>query len=230
MRWWPFGQAKQQNLELSDNSVLSVLEELDPQRRYTPDMARLEMSEYHFLFAYGEMQKLHHQQELIALDERTGWEAFTQVNYHILMNDMGIMSHPLLFNDLKPDTIRHIHALPVKGEIIKLSPRRFLELDNYYHNTVRFVRLPVMLVVPFSHLMFNDRRQAENLFGPHLQTANVSKRGVYRVWAQAYFAVRNYWYDLLTDYNNPPVETFENPHGLIKKYYRFTIDQYNPPF
>ena len=223
--WWPF---KRKVAEPSRFDLPVAIGELDAERRYTPDMARLEMLEYHFLFVCGEMQKYHHQQEEIALDERTGWEAFTQVNFHLLMSDLGRMSHPLLFHDLNP--MPRIEALPVKGEIVRLSPRRFLALDKYYHNTVRFQRLPVMLVVPFSKLLFNDRRQADILFGPHLQSADVKKRGVYRVWAHTYFAPKSYWFDLLTDYNNPPVKAFENPDGLIKKYYRFTVDQYDPPF
>lgn len=250
---WPFNRKRK--LELSVNPVLSVLEELEPHRRYTPDLARLEMLQHHFLFVPGEMQQRHHQQEMLSLEERTGWEAFTQLNFHFLMHDLGVMSHPLLFHDLKP--IKPLAALPIKGEIVRISSRRFLDLDNYYHNTVRFVRLPVMLVVPFTKLLFNDRRMANNLFpikqpvfedSPYLvglakdkhenrkktlsprQTADVNKNGVYRVWAFTYFAPSNYWYELLSDYNNPPVKSFDNPDGLIKKYYRFTIDQYDPPF
>lgn len=246
---WPFRKQKKEFLIERPMAVPSVLEDLDGQRRYTPDLARLEMIEHHHLFVIGEMQAGHHQSDMIADDERTGVEAFSQRDFHFLMNDLGVMSHPLLFPSEIPSTLWKLPLLPVKGEIVKIKPRRFLELDKYYHNTVRFVRLPIMIVIPLSSATFKDREVAQKAFGKTIkarptadgktirrmagdlpmQTATVHRK-VYRMWAQTYFAPPSYWYELLSDYNNPPVKTFHNPNGIVKNYSRFTVDEYDPPF
>lgn len=63
--------------------------------------------------------------------------------------------------------------------------------------------------------------------GGSLQTNMVQRDLVHRVWAWMYFSDPNYWEDFINlNGSNHPVRSFDIAEGPIKKYYRYTQDEY----
>lgn len=231
----------------------SWFEEVEQKRRYTPDLPELERLAWHWMFIPDEMQQDHWQHHMLKDCEKAEEVGFTQSQYMMLKNDLGIFSRPLIFKDQlgykNPPPL-----LPIKGELYKVPPKVFVELDKDKQNTVFFFRQQVWIVVPYTHLWMKDRTVYEKIFGKKLirgvtlpeqggkkvvrdggvqQSSYITRPGVRRVMAWMYLANRDYWEDLLNlSVSNPPVHTFKNPTGLVKEYYRFTDAEYNnkPPW
>lgn len=226
-------------------------DEVETSRRYTPDLPELERLQWHWFFAIGAMQKDQHQHHLLEGCEMSEYAGFTQDRLMMLKQDLGILSTPLVFNsDLGYKNPPEL--LPIKGELYKVPSRHFIKIDKELNNTVSCFRRQVRIVIPYSGLWIKDRTKIDRLLpkqfaretkngkgekvirdGGQPQTHVMPHQGVITVFAWMYFADRSFWEDYL-DLNtlHPPVKSYDNPKGLIRKYYRFTNVEYNhkPPW
>lgn len=229
-------------------------DEAQDMRRYTPDYPELERKEWHWFFSCDETQTGHHQEILLKNAEKSEYEGFTQDKLMMLNNNLGILSHPLIFQDdlgyQKPPKL-----LPIKGELYKVTPAQLAELDKYRQNTVFCFRRQVSIAVPYSQLFAKDRVDLERMFkgrarevilpeekgrkairnGRVIQSNLMTLPGIRRVWAWLYISDKYYWEDLIDrSSKNPSVQSFTNanPKALIKEYYRFTDYEYQskPPW
>jgi len=231
---WPFKR------KIVDRSS-ELLEQISKMRQYTPDMAFLERKAEHNLFVCDELRPGLHKHSMLKDQRNTGYQAFTQNFCMMLYHDLGKESYPLVF----PSGLDYHNPpklLPIKGELYKVEPRLFLELDRYRQNGVQFFREEVLIVVPLTQIWFKDRQDADNLYGEKkgfagrtgspVQTCLFHDRGVYRVRAWMYFAMYDYWGDLLNiNVLHPPVTQHTSKEGVIKRYYSFSdIECDGPPF
>lgn len=222
--------------------------EVEQRRRYTPDLPELERQAWHWFFIPDEMQTDHWQNHLLKDCEKMDELGFTQDKLMMLKNDLGIFSRPLVFCSQlgyqNPPPL-----LPIKGELYKVPPAVFVELDKDKQNTVFYFRRQVSIVIPYTHLWVKDRTIIDKILGKPLvrgvtlpeeggkkvvrtggarQSSYIERQGIRRVWAWMYFADPNYWEDLLNiSASHPPVHRYKNPVGLVKEYYCFTNDEYS---
>lgn len=228
----PMEALKQENIRFLHDVAMS--------RLHTSDMRNLEFQLDHFLAVADETQEDHHGYGNLNFLEKLDYDVFTQHPVMMLKEDLGVQSHPLIFNT----TLRYQNPppfIPVKCELFRVAPEHILKLDKYKQNGIAFERKKILLVIPYTQLWFKDRSIAQNLFGkehsPHRSTgmsadtvskALLKKRGVYRVWGWMYFAKPQFWENIIsiTD-RHPPVRTFTNPDGVVKEYYKFTDAEYN---
>lgn len=223
------------------------LNDLYERRRYTPDLPQLEGQTSHLFFACDELQRDHWQNHLLDDGVCKPELGFTQQHLMMLNNDLGIFSTSLIFKTQlgykNPPPL-----LPIKGELYEIPPRTFLLLDEHKKNTVYSFRQLVPIVIPYSHLMAKDRVHLEKALakkprtltidgkkvvrtGGSIQSNIVRKEGVHRTWAWMYFSDPNYWEDFINlNGNNHPVQSFDIAEGPIKKYYRYTQDEYKRYF
>ncbi len=234
--------------------VQTFFEEAKQETRYSPDMPELHRREWHWYFSCDETQEGHHQEILMknAIEKEEG-DAFTLARYMMLNHDRGIFSHPLIFED----DLGYKNApkmLQIKGELYKLPPEAFYELDKYRQNTVFCSRRLIPIVMPYETLMFKDREVARRVLGmkkrpilnrdgsPKLDvnlrprfhptvvdTNFISRPGMSHYNAWVYISSPSYWEDYLDlNSSHPPVRSFHNKNdkALVKEYYRYTDLEY----
>jgi len=232
---------------------------VEARSQYTPDLPELFRRQWWWLFVPDEMQRGHHKNELIRECEPYENDvAYTQGKFMLLRHDLGKRSTALAFaTDLNYQNGPAL--LPIKGELVRAHPGLFVDLDKYKLNGVSCYRNLVSVVVPYEGLLFKDRGIAGNVLGKEskpnakvvthylkkrftraeaeamardiiINSSYVKKPGVLRSMAWMYIADPNYWEDTISLTNNHPlVRSFDNEKGLIKKYYRFTKNEYDPP-
>lgn len=204
----------------------TVQEEIARMRFYTDDMVELQKKLGHPLFVCDDMQDGHPNNFLLS-DFPVEHIAFTQAHYTMLKHDLGFKSYPLVFE--KP-LDRHnpppIHA--IKGELRIVSHTRLNSLDGHRENGVSFIRKLVPIIIPCKELFFKDRAHAEAVFGHNVGKCLVKDQGVYRTEAWMYFAVPEYWDQILWKVS-APVITHIAKNELIKRCYYFTPQEYLPP-
>jgi hypothetical protein len=142
------------NVELIANDMA---DDIYANRQFTPDLPELERKEWHWFFACDTTQEGHHHHHLLEGNlGQADYVGFSQDHLMMLRNDLGMFSSALIFQD-QLGYKNPPKKLPIKGELYKVEPRQFLKLDEEMSNTVSCVRQLMWIVVPYSHLIANDR-------------------------------------------------------------------------
>jgi gamma-glutamylcyclotransferase (GGCT)/AIG2-like uncharacterized protein YtfP len=222
---WPFKKAR-----LAQDTLNEEIERL---LQWTPDAAELEKVKTHNLFVYDQMQPNCRDNWRVQQYERK-YTAFTQKGHLMLTQDLGRLSHPLIFKD-KPFTMApSVELLPIRGELYKVPPDFIHSLDKVRGNGVQLRREEITVIVPTTHLSFKDRADAQRVFGATSRngrdvqtiTGLVEAARVNPCKAWIYYADEEYWKDLLNDYEFPVGKRFENAEGVVRKFYHYD----EPPF
>lgn len=189
----------------------------------TPDIAKLEEYEYQLLFSCDETQTKQPKHNLIE-DGDYICPAFTQVSYNYWLPDtpfmpavpMEAMGYGVYVMPNAPPSAK------IKGQLHKIRPYQFINLDNYKENGVQFSRKRVKLIVPFRAVKVLrdpatvplDMEEMDILRGnPHVANGNVpsiyaTKETVVIIKAWMYIGIPEYWDKLISAFDYKSVQTY----------------------
>lgn len=128
--------------------------------RYTPDLALLQEKEHWWIFICGEEMSKHHKDWLMD-PEKPRYEAFTAKEDYILWRKylgQKTVAIPLLADsipyvkNMKLNNNCMYPAARLRGQLFKILPEHFIELDEYKENGVVFDRQRVDILIPYSSL------------------------------------------------------------------------------
>jgi gamma-glutamylcyclotransferase (GGCT)/AIG2-like uncharacterized protein YtfP len=111
----------------------------------TPDLFRLEHSEFHRLFEYGEMKKDMPKHTVLHVDPIC--TAYTVEKLPLWTHNQGEGTIPFAARINLPSLI--VPRPKVCGELYQITKDKLIELDNLRLNGVSFERKRVKLIVPF---------------------------------------------------------------------------------
>ncbi len=195
-----------------------------PSSALTPDLWKLEQTEYQLLFVPDQFMSRHPLHNVISqyiYQNKPLISGFTEESYWGFWKfKAGKGSFPVaLVNQNKHETFRNRFGR-IKGEVVALRPYMFRYLDNYYQNRVEFVRHRTNIVVPY-------RKKRITNIGTMLTHEHTQ---VLRCWF--YIGKPNYWLDMLDGGQNfCPVSIWEQkdhtdgrwPAG---KYFYWSLNEY----
>lgn len=186
--------------------------------KFTPDIAALEEYEWQAVFVSDELKKKFIKHDLLGVDKRYCFPAFTQKNYHYWQsNDPFEGAIPFECQKLRNDITGWPPIAKIKGEVYLIRPQQFIGLDQYKQNTVQYVRDRIRLVVPYRRIEWvRDRygpeaykyfSQPEHFYGKSTLT---SDEVTYTVRGWFYSGKPGYWDPIITAYDYGHVETFHS--------------------
>ena len=177
--------------------------------KYTPDIARLEISTHQPVFVYNDWMRRRREHNQIEGSEYRG-AAFTYMdNFAMFIHNLGKdRSYPiaLMGNDLvvPPEGVsttktlqqlKHSYGLVsgskapprrLTGELFRVPSSHIVKLDNLLMNTVQFVRIKVPIVI-YYHQSYWSKAAGSVVSNEKEKHRN----------AWIYLGIRSYWDDLI---------------------------------
>lgn len=161
---------------------------------HTPDIMLLEQQAHHTVFLYCDRQMRH----VRALDgAELLWEGFTKNQHLFWKHDVGQLSHPIATNAIP--AFKRSPFLPVRGEVVKVSTQRLVQLDVEKENRVQYRRVKVFITVHLHKMVETmERSRMEAVHGtPFMRGDRYPIPVHYTVEAWMYIGVAKYWTPLL---------------------------------
>lgn len=189
--------------------------------RYTPDLWHLERFQKQLLFVYGPEMLRHDKNEVLLKDDDPLCTAFTFENFSMWKHKLGAETYPVVMEKhLSCEDLHWFKALydspwaKIKGELYAVTPERFLTLDTYYENGVKFVRKRTHLIIPYRDSRYPGFPQYTDV----------------KAWM--YVGVPEYWDDRIdmglrsAVPRFAKVRSFVNEKSYNKEYFYFTFAEY----
>lgn len=210
---------------------------------HTPDLPFLEQFEFIRLFVYDRMKKNHSWNKLLGPESEFVAHAFTKHPFCMYNKDLGKQSFPVA---IRPQPGSHLQEkfgelrgpAYIRGEIHKVRPLTFRELDREMENRYVFRRERIRLLVPTKRLQFQRERYAEVRGNTvtHVTSSYTEERVMHEVRAFAYIGMPEYWGDMLADnyvgaiapsYLMAPSEMRRHHNIRLDPYYIFDKPEFN---
>lgn len=169
---------------------------------HTTDVLRLQQRANWLVFLYCDMQHKHPR----AIDQSDlVWEGFTKDHYTMWKNDLGKLSHPVLFDfDRRLSSVSHNK---VRGEVVRMRTNRLIELDAERQNGVQFQRVRVQISVPHFALV-PDKGHTSILRKFEYQKGDYVKVPCEQlIWAWMYISKPDFWLEDLRKVSKIKVTT-----------------------
>lgn len=171
---------------------------------FTPDLWKLEQHEYQLLFVPDVFMSRHRG---FAILEETAYErkpiatAFTADNFWgFWKHKLGADSYAVPLVNQRKDNTWYNACGRIKGELLAIRPRAFIDLDIYYQNRLEFLRFRNNIIIPYKKKTYARIGEL------------VSDDYTHMVRAWMYMGIRSYWEPLLDGgYTFCPVTSFEPP-------------------
>lgn len=133
------------------------IEEWERETEFTPDVWKIEMQEFVYLFEYGEAMREHIRYDIIDQSSYFGATAFTVAdNFAMWYHRLGKATYPIAMEVKKNFNIQDVKMLNltqgnarVRGELHHVRPQALFELDTHRLNGIQFIRKPILLDIPF---------------------------------------------------------------------------------
>lgn len=154
---------------------------------YTPDWWQLQQYEWQLLFVYGEEKRGLLRNELVVTPSENEllYDAYSEGDFSLINKDLGDLSFPIAlhqqFKSYPPAPM-----LKVRGEIYRVRPRTFIDLDNCKLNGVQFIRIRANVYVYFHRYR---RSKSQGWSDP------TNEKTLLHVWM--YVGIPNYWNELI---------------------------------
>ena len=187
---------------------------------FTPDLWKLEQYEYQLLFMPGEFMPRHPGYQDIQphlYKNKPLGPAFTaDAGWAFWKHKLGKFSYPIpLLNNLK-----RVITGRIKGEVLAVRPKFFIELDKYYQDRKEFIRFRTSIVVPYRKKLWTKMGE---MITPEM-THTI------RTWM--YVGVRSFWEPQLdAGMFFEPVQSFEGSSADWKwnagRYFFYSLNEYN---
>lgn len=200
--------------------------EIEDRQRYTPDGHLNDSREFMLLFVYDRKMEKMNENSLIAdssLPNRGKLAtAFTSKSFYMVTKQLGQFKYPIAL-EMKPSMTTRIAK--IKGELWKVRPDRYLELDKHMENKVFFKRRRIQITVP-CYISVN-RVPGASVNNNAARLLGGTKRGPYApsVEAWTYIGDPDYWVPQLDGgyiFKRCPIFTAKNPQTWVQEYTQFT--------
>lgn len=127
------------------------------QPTHTPDMFLLNNKPFHLLFEYSDLQENFPKHKTL-LDLKPLYPGFTNQKFSLWRKNQHKETHVVALHTTMENT--SIPRIKIRGEVYRVPSDKFLYLDNYRSNGVKFIRKKVSVVLPFNDasqvLPYND--------------------------------------------------------------------------
>jgi hypothetical protein len=177
------------------------------------------------LFVYGNEMDKGAENHLIADKELPNngrlASAFTHKRFHMVKKKLGQHSYPIAL-ELQPSLVTRTER--IKGELWKVRPERYLELDKYMENRVFFRRRRVQVTIP---CYITVKREFNSPPDPKtVMLLGGTKRGPYAPSCEAwmYIGEKEYWEPQLDAgyiFQKCPIFVAKNPKTWVSTYTQF---------
>ena len=191
---------------------------------HTPDLFRLEQSEFQLLFVVDAMQRGQSEYSHIAEHSAMVTKAFTMQNYNLYVKNSDKTVIPML------GSATSLNSLKILGEVHSVESTKFFELDKLKGNLVQFQRKRVRVVVPHRFILKDENRDIK---GRRLPLCLQGKKGaisperihLLSVWM--YVGNPDYWDSLLDggflfSQPEPKVPYEPDKRKWLKRFYKYT--------
>jgi len=155
----------------------------------TPDILLLEQKANHLMFLYCDRQTTH--SNSVLADHV--WNGFTERRFMLWMRDgLGL---PIALSPIKE--FRTVPSLPIRGEVVRMSTKELVELDQERGNGVQFKRVREKISIPHEQLTYTkDRSSMEQLHGkPYVRGDFYPLPCTTTIEAWMYVARNKHWAD-----------------------------------
>lgn len=211
---------------IEPNSFHNFLVSTQESSKWTPDIGKLQETEWQLVFIYDRLQ--------LGFDDYTAYmsehaatvcTAFTNDPYVMFKKRMGLNTYPILQKKdyVSPEPTR------VKGELHYIRSQQLIQLDKLRENGVQFNRELIDIFVPFFkvHKLKSWKEGGRNkgeymkLYGTEHPTDTIPHYQVIKAFA--YIGANEYWDDLIDGgYDYLPVTKYEAHNRNVGAYYHFS--------
>ena len=206
------------------NTIKTLNKSIQAQIRFTPDIATLELSQFHLLFVCDDLMRAGKNYKIIADSSASVARGFTRNGYNFYRKVTD--QTPVVVAAKQTDSRYDFSCLKIKGEIHCIESKAFIRLDTHYQNGVQFRRKRVQILYPtrqHGQIVNHDtqgRPLPEALRGhKHF----LLPERVDPIWCWMYIGASNYWKPLLDGgFAFEPVrivEPKEDKNWLVKYYH-----------
>src|SRR6266852_3039276 len=192
--------------------------------RFTPDIARLELSQFQLLFVCDDLMRAGKNYNIIADSSASVARGFTLHGYNFYKKRTNGI--PVVMAAKQADNRYSFSCLKIKGEIHAVESKAFIKLDTHYLNGVQYRRIRTKILYPTrQHGVVVNHDNEGKLLPPALQGNKhfLLPERVDIISAWMYIGASNYWNDLLDGgFAFEPVrivEPKEQKNWLIKYYH-----------
>lgn len=178
-----------------------VIQAARTQTDMTPDTTELEQMHTHLLFVCGNEQKGHRNHDMLDGAKLVSDEVFSVERFEFYNKQRGSEFVPFMFGrePLPHEIIDKHPRLRIRGELYRVIPQFFFDMDKWRQNGAQFTRKHIAVLVPKE---LND--------GSH----SVGLKPIKRVWC--YCANPDYWNERLDN-------------GYTTSVVRHYINDFHPP-
>lgn len=195
-------------------SVWDWLHESRLDASFTPDIAKLERYKYQLIFVYDETMFGHPQAQLLKDKASLLSKAITKNQYTMWKRKLGKETYPVAMDK----KFHNLLSAPIKGELYRMRPKHFIELDSYKDNGVRYYRKRIDIVVPWKEVV---RHKTTNVV-----ITKAERKTEVKAWM--YIGVPDFWEEVLdAGFMSSPVRCFQPNDPRAKPYYMFTKLEYD---
>jgi gamma-glutamylcyclotransferase (GGCT)/AIG2-like uncharacterized protein YtfP len=114
---------------------------------HTPDLWKLEQSEYQLVFEYGDLQNRMPKHQMV--QPYSAYTAFTNEKFAVFNSHCEDESYPVAFKSTFMDVQkRPMRRSKVRGELFAVKAKNLMLIDSYRQNGVQFERKRVRVVTP----------------------------------------------------------------------------------
>ena len=178
--------------------------------KYTPDILFLEQYDFQLIFVYDEFRRNHRHNQKLGLDFICN--AFTKDYFSLWKKKLGRETSAIMLES----RFNTVPSYPVQGEIYKIRPQQFLELDTMKENGVCFYRKRITLDVPYRTVKWTKER---GVF--------TTEEELQRIKAWTYIGIPDYWNPIIDGgYSFGIVNHYSSKKPWVNSYYSFTPKEY----
>lgn len=187
----------------------------------TPDIWKLEQSQYQLIFIPDDMMLGRNNHKLIADAIRNEAPVhptcFTLERFTMFKKDLGEHSFPVpMKKEYEPSNWFRKRPSPakIKGQLFAILSPRIIKLDIHRQNGLQFVRIRQDISLPYREVRYNKDKPLPDISTDYLKT----------VEAWMYVGIPAYWDDLIGDmFSFGECDKFEldQPKFWIEDYYKF---------
>lgn len=203
---WPFNKAKEASVPNQWE-----LEEAFDFAPFTPDIAILQTRQTQLLFVYDEVKKGFPEFGMIEEYSIPLGTVFTKDDFALFKRKLGKESYAFALDEA-PFKVPHTS---IKGELHAVQSMRFIELDTYMENGVKFERRRVTVLMPYFYV---GKRLGVPFKGYWLQ----------EIRCHMYVGINGFWTPALDEefFLFDRVKTFTPHNPDLKEYYYFSKQEY----
>jgi len=188
----------------------------------TPDIWKLEQSQFQNIFIPDDMMMGNINNHLIADAAREGTKpthpaCFTLEQFTMFEKDLGEHSFPIpMPKDYEPSGYFRVRPRPakIKGQLYTIFSQRIKKLDIHRQNGVQFQRIRTLIHLPHRQVKFSKERPLPEISREYFRS----------VEAWMYVGIPSYWDDMIGDLlqiRECDQYSLDNPKIWLENYYKF---------